>query len=130
MTEEEEFTAEERRALDSWRAPEPPADFADRVLAADAARTATTRSARRVPVGVFAACAAAAVVLAVVTSVLFDAESKGTRRASARSTVMIGKRATVVSEEKTELAWSVARGGAAEVTQSQGNAFYRVEAGG
>ncbi len=147
MTDEED-----KLDLSAWDADEPPEGFAERVLAAarvgegagdapghasghsppaleaetppgrvvDAQRTGSRR-ARGVVVALFATCAAAAGWIALA----HRAPSHGLAVAEgARREVPLGGRAVAVLEPGAALSW---RG--AEVQQSKGNVFYRVEKG-
>lgn len=124
MRHDDDFTPEERAALEGWQAKEPPPQFAEKILARDAAQ----RSSKRVWIG---AVAIAASVVFVALAMRGGREAvHGTHHASVRTTLVLGDRATVVSEAGTELSWSIDRSGRAELEQKSGNVFYRVERGG
>jgi hypothetical protein len=117
-------------ALEAWAPLAPPADFADRVLAARTAalqRPAPRRRARRIGGLVLAGSAAAVAVLALHAP---HQAASGSVIAAQRTTTALGDRAIAVAEPATELAWRIADSGAAEITQRTGNVFYRVERGG
>lgn len=130
MTEREDFTNEEQAALDAWTVPDDiGANLADVVLddepTKDEARTPPKRSRGR---RWMALAGGAAAVAAIVLS--FDKTASGELEAKARTTAMVGARATVVAEEGSALSWKVSRRGDAVVKQPRGNVFYRVERGG
>ncbi|HEY0986900.1 MAG TPA: FecR domain-containing protein, partial [Kofleriaceae bacterium] len=119
------------RALDAWAPLAPPADFADRVVAARDAAAPEVRSPRwrvRLIGGVVLAGAAAAVAVLALRSPYRAASD--TVIAARRTTIELGGRGTAVAEPDTEVVWRVADDGAAEITQRTGNVFYRVERGG
>jgi hypothetical protein len=124
--------AEERAALDAWTAPEVPAGFADRVIAAMApaqaapVRTGRWAGAKWVVIG---AAAAAAVLVWQLRGGTGRATATGSAAPSVRQTLAVGGRATAVAEPGANLSWSVDGSGAA-VAQSAGDVFYRVERGG
>src|SRR5687767_8034250 len=93
----EAWTEEEKRALEIWVAPEPPADFVARVTAQAGLRK---RSTPKVAALLAAAAAIAAAVLVLDRG---EPDSHGEHRAAERATVAIGRRATVVSEAGTVL---------------------------
>jgi hypothetical protein len=104
-----------------WPAEEPPAGFADRVMAAQ------ERPKRRFPWAIVAGVAAIAAMVLVST---ISRGVVGTHEGSARAELSIGKRGIAVAEAGAKLSWSVTRQGDAEVKQSAGDVFYRVERGG
>jgi ferric-dicitrate binding protein FerR (iron transport regulator) len=123
---------------DDWEAQEPPADFADRVMARiegeSLARPAPTLEGRRRPRALRAGIAgglalAAAIALAVGWhgrgAVGGDFTSHGDAVAAEREEVHLGARGIAVLERGAHVAWS-----GDEVTQSGGDVFYRVERGG
>ena len=118
----DDFTPDERRALDAWDAPAPPADFAARVMARARPRRPLWRT-----------LAIAACVVAALGVALWARQPKplaGEVVATTRTTVDVGGRATAVCEPGTHLRWSVASDGTAEVHEETGDVFYRVEPGG
>jgi hypothetical protein len=119
------------RTLEAWAPLPPPADFADRVVAArDAAAPPLPPARRRARlIGGLVLAAAAASVVVIVLRPSHQATS-GTVIATQRTTTALGARGIAVAEPATELAWRVADSGAADVTQHTGNVFYRVERGG
>jgi hypothetical protein len=108
----------------AWRVGGAPAGFADRVIAASEVAPAPRRSARTL-------VAATAVVVAIAAALLLWTWSarmdRGSIDAIARTTVELPMAVAVV-EPGTSLEWNEVRGGA-EVRQSSGRAFYRVEDG-
>src|SRR5215475_10149268 len=116
------------RALAAWTPLAPPADFADRVLAARGASSRGPSWRRRVGVAGGIAAVAAAAVLAVVLRPSPRAMS-GALIATRRTTQALGNRGIAVAEADTELTWRVDDRGAADLVQRTGNAFYRVEHG-
>jgi hypothetical protein len=121
--------------LDALVADEPPAGFADGVMAAWAEEQAqdvapSSRAPRRFGPLALAVAAAAAALAVVVVDHLPEGASAGSVLASAREEVAVGGRATVVAEAGADLSWRVARGGDVVVEQRKGRAFYRVEPGG
>jgi hypothetical protein len=90
-----------------------------------------SRRARRWPIlaGAVAAALVAAVAVVIVTRG-GGRTADGTLVATERTTADLGDRAVVVAEEAAALTWHVARGGDAEVDQTAGDVFYRVERGG
>src|SRR4051812_45665043 len=105
------------RALDAWAPLAPPADFADRVVAARDAAAPRRRRARLIGGIVLAGVAAAAAALALRSP---DRAASGTVIAAQRTTTALGARGIAVAEPATELTWSVAESGAAEITQLTG----------
>lgn len=127
----EEFTAAEHETFDAWTAPEPPADFAARVMTRAAPDEETRIGGRRPWVAVAAAGIAALIAVGGIRLLSAGGEAANGRHHSlTRMTLSLGKRAVVVSEPETELEWTIAADGTADVKQSSGNAFYRVEPGG
>jgi hypothetical protein len=113
----------------AWSADEPPAGFAARVTAAAESERAArgARPPRRsFWVGGALLATAAAIALALRTA---PAPSVGERIIGARETLQLGVRGLAVAEPESALRWRV-DGAAAEVEQTAGNVFYRVEKGG
>jgi hypothetical protein len=129
---DDELNESERGVLDAWSALSPPADFADRVLAArDVAREPVRAPRRRWPLVVGAAvAAAAAAAIAVVTLRDSHAASGELVAAATRTTKSLGDRAIVVAEPQATLAWRIDDGGDAVIEQRAGDVFYRVDPGG
>jgi hypothetical protein len=127
MTDDDELTTAERRALDDWPVIAPPAGFADRVVAAQR-RPAVPRM-RRLPIIACTFGAAAAIALVVAVTRGPDA-SDGSLAVTTRTTAEIGTRATIVAEPSAALRWHVSSSGSAEIDQTAGDVFYRVERGG
>ena len=120
-----ELEAELSRPLDeairAAAAPvEPPAGFADRVLAAR-----TQAAPRRWPRWGLAVAASAALAVGLFV----PRERRGTVTAAVRTSVDLAGRGVAVVEGGGVLAWRVA-GSRAVVTQDAGDVFYRVERGG
>lgn len=125
----------------AWSADAPPADFADRVAAAARAepparepdlpvrpRWEPSRGMKWGAGGVVAICA-------VLLFVVFQSRPRfaggaGEVRATDRVEVTLAHRGVAVAEPGAHLSWRVGTGGAAEVTQTGGDVFYRVEPGG
>jgi len=127
MANDDELTTAERGALDDWAVVAPPAGFADRVLTAQH-RPAAPRI-HRLPIVAVTLGAAAAVALVIAVTGHGDA-SEGTLAVTTRTTAELGKRATIVAEPAAALRWHVSSTGAAEIDQTAGDVFYRVERGG
>lgn len=118
--------------LEAWQVPEPPADFADRVIAArHRAPVAEPAPSSRWRWGVVAAVAAAAMLLVLLRADRgAPAAASGEVAATSRQTVQLADRGVAVAEAGAELSWKVDARGAARVEQAAGNVFYRVERGG
>lgn len=134
MTDDDKLTSEQ---LDAWPAMTPPADFVGRVMAArereladDAPPAPVRRRSRTLLVGFGAAVGAAAIALLVATRGAGSQASNGTLAVDARTTAQLGERATVVAEPTADLNWHISASGDADVTQTTGDVFYRVERGG
>ena len=128
--------------------PPPADDFAQRVLATVAtdvhAETAASEpslsSPRAIGKGRFrttpwlvglALALPAAAALALLVGRRFAREAQGTATTSAhRETIAIGGRGRAVLEPEATLTWSVLANNDAEINQSAGRVFYRVEPGG
>lgn len=123
MTDEDKPVLDDE-TLAAWPAAEPPAGFADRVMAARAERPARRRSAWWV----------AAVAVAAGVAGLFawprGTVEKGTIAAGSRVETRLGERAVAVAEPGASLRWTVGSGGDGAVVQDRGDVFYRVERGG
>src|SRR5258708_5402261 len=105
--------------FEKWPAREPPAGFAERVIAARRGR----RIAVRIGVAVVAAC----------VLVGFFGWPRGTSGAAAplqRASVALGRRGVAVAEAGAALRWQVDARGAARVAQERGDVFYRIDRGG
>jgi hypothetical protein len=119
--------------LAQWATSDVPAGFVDRVVAAThGGRTVAPRRRHRWSI---AAPVVAAALLGVAASLVVwrgsgGAPEAGARIAQLRETIAIGGRGVAVAEAGAELAWTVSDGGAAEVHQTSGDVFYRVENGG
>jgi hypothetical protein len=113
-------------ALAVWPAAEPPAGFADRVMAARARGPAPRRKLWWLGGAGVAAVAVAAAFFAWPRRAL----EKGTVSAGERTETRLGERATAVAEPGSSLRWTVEPGGDGAVFQERGDVFYRVERGG
>jgi ferric-dicitrate binding protein FerR (iron transport regulator) len=136
-----DWNDEQRQALQDWASQEPSNDFAVRVVRSLESPTATTADVTAGPDPVWPSrstkkiiyIVAAAAVMTTAVAMLRTRSSVETAAAdgnvvtTARRTVAIGNRATVVAEGGAMLSWHVDRSGAAQVEQRAGNAFYRVE---
>ncbi len=120
--------------LESFEAPVPPADFANRVMAARAAGSVpavtTAPPSRWRARGALVVAAAAGALLAVGGPLVWPGvphhgvlDSAGTQEA------LVGDRATVAALD-ARLEWDVAANGETRVNQTRGRVFYRVERGG
>ena len=120
----------ERETLLAYEAPPPPADMADRVLAAlrTEVRPRMSRRTRWMLLVASLAVAATAVALLLPRDGAGRASS-GHRAAGARESIAIGDRAVAVAEAGSELSWTVQADGAAAVDQRRGDVFYRVTPG-
>ncbi|MCW5808138.1 MAG: FecR domain-containing protein [Deltaproteobacteria bacterium] len=132
-----ELEAREAAALEVWTALTPPPGFADRVMAARERALGTPKAAaarrRRWP---YAAVAAAVMVTAAAGAALYVATRRASpgsagdvRGVAERTTAELGDRGVAVVEPGAVISWKV-DGGAAEVEQSAGDVFYRVDRGG
>lgn len=121
--DQDDFTEEERRALEAWHVPDPPEDLTERALARRDA------PGRRRPFWVGVAVTVAFVVAAVGLGSLRSPPVAGAFVATERRTEKLGTRAVVVMEPGASLSFSK-RGGAYDVTQETGDVFYRVDQGG
>lgn len=126
MSHDDDFTPEERAALAGWSVKEPPAAFAEQVLAR--AEERGSKRARAMIIG--AAALAASIAFIAVVAKRGGEPVQGMHLATSRTTLTLGDRATVVSEAGSALSWSIDRAGRAEIEQTSGNVFYRVERGG
>ncbi|HMG23406.1 MAG TPA: hypothetical protein VK607_18860 [Kofleriaceae bacterium] len=123
--------------LAGWATSEVPIGFVDRVVVATHGGRAALppRRARR---SIVAAAAATVALLAVATAtdviapryIVNELPSDGARVVQARESIALGTRGVAVAEAGAELTWSVSAAGAAEVHQTRGDVFYRVEPGG
>jgi ferric-dicitrate binding protein FerR (iron transport regulator) len=113
------------RALEHWRAEEPPAGFADRVLAAREHAVSPRRIARWA-----VAAAIAGLAISAWSFARAHRASTGDQSFASRETVELGKRGRAVAEAGTHLAWSISAAGDARVSQPAGSVFYRIEPGG
>jgi hypothetical protein len=116
----------------AWPAPEPPAGFAERVLAARRGELAARPPAppARRPARAWALVALAAVATAGViffVSVERPAAHTGALTATERTEVSLHGRGVAVAERGAVLRWSVAPSGEATLVQDAGSVFYRVD---
>lgn len=117
--------------LTGWATGDVPAGFADRVVAAT--HPAQIRPARRRwSIAAIAAIAAAALAAAAPLAMLRGGRSPeaGARVVRQRESLALGARGVAVAEPGAALSWTIDAGGAAEVHQTRGDVFYRVEKGG
>ena len=155
MSRQDDFTGDERRALEAWTALEPPDDLADRVLGAleDEAETSFGVSdedgarheegarngegapgedvgarLRRRSLWIPISAAAVLLIAAVVARNATRPGPAGHHRFLTRTTLALADRAVVVGEAGTALSWRL-EGRALFARQTLGNAFYRVEHG-
>jgi hypothetical protein len=115
------------RLLQSYSVDEPPPDLADRVLERLQAERQPPRRGRAV-LGAVAISVAAA--LAIGLGWPRGRVASGEARVTTRATLALEHRGTAVAEPGATLRWQIAADGAAEVVQSTGDVFYRVERGG
>lgn len=106
----------------------PPAGFADRVLAAQAAEPVRVTPVR-FRIGILAALAASVAVLAIGSTMWRGRVRTGSVQARTRESIELAGRGIAVVEAGAELRYRIASG-AAELDQLAGRAFYRVERGG
>ena len=126
----EPLPAEVTAVLASWATSEPPAGFADRVVAAARGQAAPRPARRRRSLAAALAAAVAVAASLVLLRGSPGAPEVGARVVAQRETIPLGRRGVAVAEAGTELTWAISASGAAEVHQSRGDAFYRVERGG
>lgn len=123
--------AEAAAVLAGWATSEPPAGFADRVVAATRGRAVPgpARRRRRPIVAMLGAAVALAASLVVLRGGE-DRGAEGARVVTERDSLVLGGRGVAVAEAGAELTWAISATGSAEVHQSSGDVFYRVERGG
>lgn len=120
---------------DAWTAQQPPDDFADRVMnaamSAGGLPAAPPFPRRRIAMAAAlgALTALAAVALLQVTPPAADQAARGTVAARGRMSVPLGHRAVAVAEDGAQVSYEVDADGAAQVTQTRGQVFYRVDHG-
>jgi ferric-dicitrate binding protein FerR (iron transport regulator) len=108
----------------AWPADEPPAGFAERVVArAISERQRRRRRSLMAAGATLIVAAAAAVALLFARPVTIDLGT-GERSADARMEVTLGARATAVLEPRAKISWQRSK-----VSQPEGDVFYRVEPG-
>jgi hypothetical protein len=112
----------DRRLLEEPSVHLPPESFSERVQ-----RARVLEPKRRV--GMLAALAACAALLAVGLFVRTGRERSGSVQATLRQSIDLGSRGVAVLEAGADLQWRVVRG-EAEIEQRAGSVFYRVERGG
>lgn len=117
MMDESPADARLERAIAEWTAHAPPADFVDRVLDARRPRRALWT------------LAAAAVICVAIGGWWWSGTGQASRRFDERATVQLGSVGVVVAEPGSHLRWSFDRA-SADITQSEGVAFYRLESSG
>jgi len=129
----EPLPAEVTDVLAGWATSEPPDGFVDRVVAATRrSQEEPTPPRRRHRRRVGAAVAALAAVAAALVLLRGGGGSpeQGARIVEQRETIQLGRRGVAVAEAGAEITWLISAAGAAEVHQSHGDVFYRVEPGG
>lgn len=130
----EPLPAEATAVLAEWATSDPPAGFVDRVIAAARQGQAAPPPARRWRPIRTVVVAAVALAASVATSALLlgggGSSEEGARVVKARETIVLGRRGVAVAEAGTELTWTLSAAGSAEVHQSRGEVFYRIERGG
>ena len=127
----ESLPLEAAAALAAWATSDPPAGFVDRVIAAarqDHATPAPARYRRSLGAAVVAVIAVAASLMLLRDDAALPDE--GARVIQDRETISLGGRGVAVAEPGTEITWTVSATGSAEVHQTHGDVFYRVENGG
>lgn len=133
---QDDFSPEERLALDAWEAPAPPVGLSARVLGRlDALEQAPPRArpgamrrhrGRALAWGAVGLALAAGLALALwPRGQVFEQQID----AGSRVTVAIGERGVLVAEKGSELHFRVEPDGATRVEQGRGDVFYRVEPG-
>ncbi|HWM85099.1 MAG TPA: FecR domain-containing protein, partial [Kofleriaceae bacterium] len=141
------LSPEEIEALEAWQVPDPPAGFADRVLAAQSAAPPVPESEANSVAAALAASptgptgrrrlllwsvvGAAAVAALLLTQLRSPGGPTGAGSAAPleRRSIQLGQRGVAVAEAGALLSWEI-EGGAARVAQRAGDVFYRVERGG
>jgi len=116
--------------LSGWATSEPPAGFVDRVVAAARGPAAPRPALRRRPLAAVIAAVIGVAAALVLLRGSTGSPDEGARVIVERETISLGRRGVVVAEAGAELTWAISASGAAEVHQSRGDAFYRVEPGG
>jgi hypothetical protein len=112
--------------LDEWQPAEPPADFADKVMAARDASAQKSQPRRlRAAIGAGLLLASAAAWLFAVRG----GDGVGQAAPLQRASLQLGRRGIAVAEAGARLDWQV-KSGEARIHQTAGNVFYRVEKGG
>ena len=119
-------------AISAWPAPEPPAGFAERVVAAhkaqpsaEVSKASSGRNRLLIPSLVVGAAAIAILVFGLVRNPSLPRAS-GNVTASSRTTVDLGTAGVAVAEAGASFDWSVS-GRTATIEQAAGDVFYRVE---
>jgi hypothetical protein len=100
------------------------------VAATHPQRVAPPPARRRWTIGAVAAAVVAAAAVLLILRGPGRAPAQGARVIHDRETITLGDRGVAVAEAGTEITWTVSAAGAAEVHQTRGNVFYRVEHGG
>lgn len=126
----EPLSTEATAVLAGWATSEPPADFVDRVVAATRESRAAPRPRGRRPILALLAAAVAAAASLVLLRGGDGPPDEGARVVTERETLLLGRRGVAVAEAGTELTWTISATGSAEVHQTRGDVFYRVERGG
>lgn len=131
----EPLPAEAAAVLAQWATSDPPAGFVDRVVTAARQAHAVPPPARRRRPIVAAITAVVVVAASVTASVVLlrgggKSPEEGARVVQDRETIVLGRRGVAVAEAGTEITWTISATGSAEVHQTRGDVFYRVETGG
>jgi hypothetical protein len=120
-----------KQALRGLAADEGPAPSLRERLTATYAPSPRAPRRRRWPLGAgLAGLAAAAALLLVLADRGRSLGGAGEHRFAEQATLALAGRGVAVGEAGAELRWVVERDGAAHITQSHGDVFYRVERGG
>src|SRR5262245_7989576 len=96
---------------------EPPASFADRVVAAVDVPRAAPHLGRTVAIAAACVAATVAVFLMLERNGTQRLGGSGSLQTSARQEVLLGGRGTAVAEPGAELSWNVERSGDARIEQ-------------
>jgi hypothetical protein len=126
----EPLPAEVTAELASWATSEPPAGFVDRVVAAARGQAPPRPTRRRRPLAAVIAAVVAAAASLILLRGSAGSPDEGARVVQQRDTIPLGRRGVAVAEAGAELTWAISASGAAEVHQTRGDVFYRVERGG
>jgi len=130
----EPLPAEATAVLAEWATSDPPAGFVDRVITAARQGQAAPPPARRWrPIRTVVVATVAVAASAATAALLLGgggSSEEGARVVKTRETIVLGRRGVAVAEAGTELTWTLSAAGSAELHQTRGDVFYRVEKGG